>query len=536
MDHKEMRRVMHGAFILTIASFIAKVLSALYRIPLQNLVGDEGFYVYQQVYPIYGIAMTLALSGLPQFISKYVAERKDPIQRKEALQRLYPLVFWTGIVLWLFTFLFSRWIAWMMGDQQLRPLIQIVSFTFLLMPGLSFYRGNFQGRFLMEPTAVSQVVEQFVRVAIIVFSAFAFRLFGWSVYQTGTAAMSGAVIGGLCAYGVLRYYEQKIHGGALSFRHFSVTKRPDKRLIRRFLVEGGLVSIYSGLLIFFQLIDSFFVKNALQVYGLSEQSAKIAKGVYDRGQPLVQLGLVIATALSATFLPALTKYLITAVHSQFLKTAKIYLRLTTTLALAASVGLAMLLPYINYALFKDYAGNAALVLFVFAIALTAIIQTYQSIAQSKNSFRPSLKGAGWGLLAKALATPFLTGYLGTVGASLSTLLGLAVTLWYFVHTETSEINQFWKERRFGSKLLQCLGWMILALLIYYGGLTMIFGPVVHRSSAFFASLAGVGIGAFVFVNAVIWTKLFTVREWLMLPFGKKILRFNKLIKNKSEES
>ena len=100
-----MRRVMHGAFILTIASFIAKVLSALYRIPLQNLVGDEGFYVYQQVYPIYGIAMTLALSGLPQFISKYVAERKDPIQRKEALQRLYPLVFWTGIVLWLFTFL-----------------------------------------------------------------------------------------------------------------------------------------------------------------------------------------------------------------------------------------------------------------------------------------------------------------------------------------------------------------------------------------------------------------------------------------------
>ncbi|MDV5138446.1 oligosaccharide flippase family protein, partial [Enterococcus lactis] len=57
MDHKEMRRVMHGAFILTIASFIAIVLSALYRIPLQNLVGDEGFYVYQQVYPIYGIAM-----------------------------------------------------------------------------------------------------------------------------------------------------------------------------------------------------------------------------------------------------------------------------------------------------------------------------------------------------------------------------------------------------------------------------------------------------------------------------------------------
>ncbi len=525
-----MRKVMQGAFILTLASFIAKVLSALYRIPLQNLVGDEGFYVYQQVYPIYGIAMTLALSGLPQFISKYVAERKDPLQRKAGLQKLYPLVFWTGVLLWLFTFSFSRWIAFMMGDLQLKPLIQIVSFTFLLMPGLSFYRGNFQGRFLMEPTAVSQVIEQFVRVSIIVCSALAFRMLGWNVYQTGTAAMSGAVLGGLCAYGVLHYYEQKIHGGALSFRHFSIFNRPPKSLIRRFFIEGGLVSIYSGLLIFFQLIDSFFVKNALEVYGLTEQSAKIAKGVYDRGQPLVQLGLVIATALSATFLPALTRYLMSSVPSQFLKTAKIYLRLTTALALAASVGLAMLLPYINYALFKDYAGNAALVLFVFSIALTAVIQAYQSIAQSKNSFRPSLKGAGWGLLAKALATPLLTGRLGTVGASLSTLLGLAVTLWYFVHTEKADINSFWKERKFGKKLIQCLGWMILSLFLYYGLLILFFGPIQHRSTAFLVSLVGVIIGAFIFVNAVIWTRLFTVREWLMLPFGKKILRINKQFK------
>lgn len=103
----------------------------------------------------------------------------------------------------------------------------------------------------MEPTAVSQVVEQFVRVSVIVCSAFAFRKLGWTVYQTGTAAMSGAVFGGLCAYGILHYYEQKIHGGVLSFRRFPLFKQPPKSLIRRFLVEGGLVSIYSGLLIFF---------------------------------------------------------------------------------------------------------------------------------------------------------------------------------------------------------------------------------------------------------------------------------------------
>ena len=61
------------------------------------------------------------------------------------------------------------------------------------------------------------------------------------------------------------------------------------------------MTIYSGLLILFQLIDSFTVKKALVDFGLSEHGAKLAKGIYDRGQPLVQLGLVIALALSSSF-------------------------------------------------------------------------------------------------------------------------------------------------------------------------------------------------------------------------------------------
>ncbi|MRB67567.1 polysaccharide biosynthesis protein, partial [Bacillus thuringiensis] len=103
------------------------------------------------------------------------------------------------------------------------------------------------------------------------------------------------------------------------------------------------------------------------------------------------------------------------------------------------------------------------------------------IAQSKNSFRPSLKGAGWGLLVKGLTTSFLTGLLGTAGASLSTLLGLGVTLWYFVRIETKELNAFWKERHFGRKLIISLLCMTAVLLLYYGVLNIVFGPVTNRS-------------------------------------------------------
>ena len=170
-----MRVMMQGAFVLTAASFIAKLLSAVYRVPYQNFAGDEGFYVYQQVYPIYGIAMTLALSGLPQFISKYVAEQKEPRKQRQALEELFPLISGFGLLLWAVCFFSAQPFADWMGDGKLAPLIRVVSFTFVIMPFLSITRGEFQGKLLMVPTAVSQVVEQFIRVAVIVIAAWSFK-------------------------------------------------------------------------------------------------------------------------------------------------------------------------------------------------------------------------------------------------------------------------------------------------------------------------------------------------------------------------
>lgn len=525
MARNQMQRMMKGAFVLTLASFIAKLLSAVYRVPFQNLVGDEGFYVYQQVYPIYGLAMTLALSGLPQFISKLVASQKNPQKQQQTLDEIYPLVFWFSICLWGLTFFFSGVIATIMGNSLLKPLIQVVSFTFLLVPPLSFYRGNFQGNLLMVPSAFSQVSEQFLRVGVILAAASAFHRLSLTIYQVGTLAMTGAFVGGVVAWLILMYYDHKIFGTKQRFLRIPQTFSVSQRMRRKFFVEGGLLSIYSGLLILFQLVDSFFIVNALEFQGVAEQSARIAKGVYDRGQPLVQLGLVAATALSATFLPALTACLMEERGEQFMKSAKIYLRLTIGLALAASTGLAVLLPYINYALFKDNAGNMALTLFVFAIVLTATIQAYQSIAQSQNYFRRSLKAAGWGIGVKFVITGPLTVLFGTIGASLSTLVGLTVILWYLIKKEDAQVNVFWGERHFGRKLITCAVGMASGLWFFYELLTYVISAPDSRLQALLFSLSGVVVGGTIFIQLAIRLELLTLREWLMIPFGKKILRF-----------
>lgn len=515
--------MMRGAFVLTAASFVAKILSAVYRVPYQNLAGDEGFYVYQQVYPIYGIAMTLALSGLPQFISKYVAEKRGPKEQRDALTELFPLVTGFGLVLWAITFFGSRQIATGMGDIGLTSLIQVVSFTFVLMPLLSITRGEFQGKLMMIPTAVSQVVEQLIRVGIILVAAWSFQQFHWDVYHTGTVAMVGALAGGTVATLILQYYRHKILGTSTPVAFLEITDR-SKALMKRLVIEGGLMTVYSGYLILFQLVDSFTIKKALVDSGLTEHGAKVAKGVYDRGQPLVQLGLVVALALSSSFLPVLTRYLTNRERRLFIKSSQIFLRLTCGVAAAASLGLILLLPYVNFALFKDYSGNLTLVLFVFAIFLMAMIQSYQSIAQSQNQYRISLKAAGWGLLLKILSTNFFTKMWGTAGASLATLMGLSFALLVLHRGSDPELIGYLKERKFGKKLVACLSGMAISLFGYYTVLLVLGNPVQHRSQALLAALFGVLIGASIFLFLAIRLKLLTTREWLMLPMGSKILR------------
>src|SRR5690625_7667090 len=86
------KRVVKGAMLLTIAGLISKVLSAAYRIPLQNLTGDFGFYIYQQVYPIIGTVMILSLYGFPAAVSKLTAETIED-NRSLSLQHFYIPIF-----------------------------------------------------------------------------------------------------------------------------------------------------------------------------------------------------------------------------------------------------------------------------------------------------------------------------------------------------------------------------------------------------------------------------------------------------------
>ena len=515
------KNMLQGTIILTLTSFVVKLLSAVYRVPYQNLVGDEGFYVYQQIYPIYGIGMTLALTGLPVYLSKILASSPNEEEKKWRLDAFFTIVSLLSCFAFVVLLVLAGPIAGLMGDSELTPVIRLVSFFFLLVPFLSTYRGYYQGNLNMKPTAISQLIEQGSRVLVILGAGYLYTIFDWSVYRVGGVAMSGALVGGVCGLSILWYY-QKTQPIKWSFQGKKLKEL--SHFAKRLIIEGGTLCLFSAYLIVFQLIDAFFVKQFLGYGGMSDLTAKMTKGAYDRGQPLVQLGLVVAVSMTAAFLPPLTKHYMNRQQKEYEAMVSSYIKVAQVMGAAAAVGLALVLPYINVTLFGDNQEGVSLSLFVLAIYFVSMIQTYQTIYQSQNIMRYQLFGAVAGLFTKLILTPLLTYYFNTVGASISTILGLIVCLgvlkWYL----NQSMPSYKPVKDYHLKLVINLGMMLIVLVFYRLILETLNWHSLNRGGTFILTMIGVIIGASTYLYSVIKSQMFTNEEWEMLPFGNKIVK------------
>ncbi|KLI75848.1 MULTISPECIES: putative polysaccharide biosynthesis protein [Lacticaseibacillus] len=522
MHNQQMKYLMRGAWILSLSSLIAKILSAVYRVPFQNMVGDTGFYAYQQIYPIYGLGMTFALSGFPVYISKLVAEADGDEAKLTVAHQSNVILNWVSWALFLGLEFFGEEIARAMADPELLPLIQIVAFMFLTMPVLATGRGYFQGTFDMVKTATSQVVEQIVRVGVILLAAWCFVQYHWSVYQMGAIAMSGAFFGGLAAALTLWRPYHRI----FSHRRFPFPGvQAYAHLISRFVREGGAITLYAALLILLQLVDSFTVTKGLTSSGIAMATAKSLKGVYDRGQPLVQLGLVVASSLSTTLLPSLTQARQLQQRRQFIQRGAELVHFNLAFALAATSGLAVLMPAIDLLLFGDTAGAFVLQLYAIAIAVVAMINAYNAILQSLDRYKGISVALLIGILIKAGINQSLVARFGTAGASGATILALGVILCLIYYAVPETIKGRSALRLFVPKLLVVTGLMVLTVYLAVGWI-----PLSSRLVALGVTLLGVILGVIVFLLTGTWFKLLTLREMLDLPGGKKYLKFVRKIK------
>lgn len=412
-----------GASILAIAGFLSKILAALYRFPYQNLVGDQGFYAFQQVYPFCSIITTLSLIALPNFLSSLIHSSDNP----ENDTRQF---FQTSLILSVLSFIllsiFCQPLAKLMGQEKLAAPFLMAILPLLLVPFLSLYRGLSQAKNQMKQTAVSQLIEQLIRVVLIVCAAFMFTRLSTNVYTISFLAMLGSFIGGVFALVYL------IFSSHLQFKELFLgfTQLISKvKIIKKFGLSSLVFTFFMIYMLLLQMIDVFFVKNALVTSGIQSNQAEILKGIYDRGQPFLQLGLVLTTSILTDALPKMTKF--RAISDKIWSSV-------TYLSIALTVGLVILLPEMNDVLFKSHAQSLSLQIFILQIPVISLIQLYHHELFLEGQNKRSGIFLLIGLAVKIISVYPLTTKFHLVGAALSSLFSLIVVLLlYMIYSQKS---------------------------------------------------------------------------------------------------
>ena len=174
---------LEGTIIATLALIFTKILGMLYVIPFYAIIGSQGSALYSYAYNIYLIFLSISSAGIPIAMSKIVSEYES-LGLKEAKVRSFKLgIFIVSIlsaICFIFLMFFSENVAkWIVGDmtggnslEDITLVIFVVSFAVLIIPFLSVAKGYLQGHKYIKSSSVSQMIEQIVRILVIIFGSY----------------------------------------------------------------------------------------------------------------------------------------------------------------------------------------------------------------------------------------------------------------------------------------------------------------------------------------------------------------------------
>ncbi len=415
---------LRGAFIATFCLIITKILGVLYVIPFYAIIGSEGSVIYGAAYNIYAIFLNLSTIGLPLAISKMVSEyhtlgyeytKRKSYQLAGKVMIISSLI--TTAILLLFAPILAKYIinfndysavAKSVGAEliaygnvlhgqylihEITLVIRISASAIFFVTLISMIRGYLQGMKYIQASSISQVLEQFVRVIVILVGSYlCVKIFHTSLGIAVGIAVFGATLGAIAAFFYLRKKKKEIHEGKI------VKLDEEKKITDRFLYKK-IIRYTIPLIIMeligtsFQLVDMFTVVNTLtKTAGYSLTDASIVMNIVTTlGTKLNVIVMAIANGIVVSLLPSLTSDYVEGnmpeVRLKINKAIRIILYITIPMA----VGLSLLAePVWNIFYGASYYGpkvfKVSIFVAVFGSIFTNVIVTMQSLSRYKSMY------------------------------------------------------------------------------------------------------------------------------------------------------
>ena len=331
-----------GAAILASAVAVVKAIGFFYKIPLNNILGEEGKTYFDSAYQIYNVLLSISTAGLPIALSKLVSEAQAKGRENEK-RRLFSTAIWIFFALGLAGFaimsLGTGWVAARLHNESAYWAIKALSPAVFCVCLLACMRGYTQGQGNMTPTAVSQVLEALCKLGIgLALAWYIFRA-GMGQEFVAAGAILGVTIGTVLSMLFLIAY---------LLTHRSPGERLDVPagravLARRILAIGVPITLSNSAMSIINLVDTSIVMGRLQDgLGLTEESAAALKGAYGYAMDMLNLPPAFVFPVTMSLIPVAAAALARKDHREVDRIVSSAFRLIAILALPCGVGLSVL--------------------------------------------------------------------------------------------------------------------------------------------------------------------------------------------------
>ncbi len=527
---------LHGAAIYAVGVVIIKILGAIYKIPLGNILGDEGYTHFDLTYKIYNVFLVISTAGIPTAMSRMISEASSLNRDRQVyhILRVGLGMFLTlGAIGTTIMMLFSSQLAAIVGDTEATVCIFIMAPSVVLVCIAAAYRGYGQGHSDMIPTTVSQIVETAVKVVVGLVCAGILYKMGKSLAVCAAGAILGTTVSSLAA---ALYMRVAIHHRYQVRPVADAQDTPDgaKKILWDLLRIGIPITLCTSVMSFVQLADSAITLNRLQsAAGYTAQGAYILNGAYGKAMTVYNVPSAFVTPFIASTVPAIAAARVRKDSEGVCRTAEDGMRICTLLCLPMAVGMAVLAVPCMKVLYPSTIEQGSVLLIELGIAcyfMTMAVMT-NSILPANGNERLPLISILCGGTAKITVTYFLVGnpninvYGAPVGTLCCYIVMLTCNLIFMSKRMARPMNL---GRIFGRTGLSVGVMAVSAWGVWYGLHSAMSGVTASLGSRDLNVLipfsVAVMTGVIVYCVMIVVTHAITMEDMKMIPKGEKVAR------------
>ena len=521
---------LHGTALLAMATVIVKVIGALYKIPLNAIIGEQGFSYFNTAYDIYTVLLMISTAGLPVAMSRMISQ-SNALGHYNQVRQVYStartIFLSLGLAGSLLMTVFCRQLANFLNQPDAWAAIGALGPSVLLICIMSTYRGFFQGHGNMIPTSISQVLEALIKLLV----GMGLALLLLKLTRKVPFAAAGAIFGVTASCLVSALYLFAIF--RKSYRQLPQSRdhvNPFCTTAKGLLIIAIPITIGSAGLQFLTMLETKIYMGRLLELGYSHDLAATMKGIYNMTQTIFNMPCAFITPITISIIPAITANLTQLDDRGARATEESAIRIMSLVAMPCAVGLMVLARPVT-ALLGGYSGEKLalatrlMTILGCSVVFNAIVLVTTAIMQAHGYVNRPVINMFIGGILKLVTIYILTGnpnihILGTPVGTLLCYVTISILNVVSLHHLVELSPRFLKN-------------MVRALCaaLFMGAVAWLtwFAMVkVNIGSRLLLCAVPVLMGVISYCLAVYKCKVLTREDCLLLPKGEKIASFLKL--------